>query len=260
MSWGWLAWSADVLVVLGLVIMTIGVYGLFRMPDAYTKLHATSKAVFLGVIAFLAASTASRDPAIILRAILIAAALLLTTPVAAHAVALAAYRLREPMRTPGALDESGRLQHGDQDEAPARHRPADVRHIVVGYDGSEQARRALERVVELADEETVVSLVTAGSILPPRPRPAAESASHDVEDRAEVLEEGAARLADRGVDVRVVEAISDPADAIVEVARETDADLVVVGTRGRTRAARALLGSVSQKVLREAPCDVLIVR
>lgn len=265
MSWGWLAWTADVLVFLGLVVMTIGVFGLLRMPDPYTQLHATSKAVFLGVIAFLVASTASRDPAIILRAILIAAALLLTTPVAAHVVALAAYRLREPMRTPGALDESGRLPDptvADGAFRPAEARPAEarVRHIVIGYDGSEPAVRALDRVAVLADDETVVSIVTAGSILPPRSRPAAEPGSPEADERAGVLEEGAERLADRGIDVHVVEAITDPASAILQTARETGADLIVVGTRGRTRAARALLGSVSQRVLRDAPCDVLVVR
>ena len=109
MSAGWLAWLADVLVVLGIGVMTIGVFGLYRMPDVYTQLHAASKAVFLGVIALLVASSATREPSILYRALLIGILLLVTTPVAAHALARAAYRLCEPMRTPGALDESGRL-------------------------------------------------------------------------------------------------------------------------------------------------------
>lgn len=99
---------SDILVLLGVLVMTIGVYGIFRMPDVYTQLHAASKAVVLGVIALLVASTATRDPAIIARAFLIGAFLLLTTPVAAHAVARAAYVRGERMLTPGALDESGR--------------------------------------------------------------------------------------------------------------------------------------------------------
>jgi monovalent cation/proton antiporter MnhG/PhaG subunit len=42
---------ADLLVILGLVVMTIGVYVLYRMPDVYTQPHASSKAVSLGRMA-----------------------------------------------------------------------------------------------------------------------------------------------------------------------------------------------------------------
>jgi multicomponent Na+:H+ antiporter subunit G len=99
---------ADALVVLGVLVMTIGVYGVFRMPDTYTQLHASSKAVFLGVIALLVASAATGDPAVIARVVLIGAFLILTTPVAAHVIGYAAYRGDERMATPGARDESGR--------------------------------------------------------------------------------------------------------------------------------------------------------
>lgn len=107
------AWVADALVLLGVVVMTVGVYGVFRMPDVYTELHAASKAVFLGVVVLLVASTVTGDGAIIARAALIGVFLVLTTPVAAHVIALAAYRQEERMETPGALDESGHdLPHG----------------------------------------------------------------------------------------------------------------------------------------------------
>lgn len=98
---------ADALVVVGLLVITLGVIGLFRMPDVYTQLHAAGKAVFLGLIALLVASLATRDAAIASRAALIAAFLILTTPVGAHVIARAAYRRGEPLRTPGAVDESG---------------------------------------------------------------------------------------------------------------------------------------------------------
>jgi len=101
------AWIADALVLLGVVVMTVGVYGVFRMPDVYTELHAASKAVFLGVVVLLVASAATGDGAIVARAVLIGVFLVLTTPVAAHVIALAAYRQGERMETPGALDESG---------------------------------------------------------------------------------------------------------------------------------------------------------
>jgi multicomponent Na+:H+ antiporter subunit G len=98
---------ADLLVVIGVLVMTIGVYGLFRMPDTYTQLHAASKAVFLGVIALLVASAATGDAAVIGRSALIGVFLALTTPVAAHVIGRAAYLQDERMETPGARDESG---------------------------------------------------------------------------------------------------------------------------------------------------------
>ncbi len=51
-----------------------------------------------------------------------------------------------------------------------------------------------------------------------------------------------------------------PADAICDQAREIGADLIVMGTRGRTGLAHVLLGSVAQRVLKIAPCPVLTVR
>jgi multicomponent Na+:H+ antiporter subunit G len=62
-------------------VMTDGVYGAIRKPDTYTKLHSMSKAVFLGVVSLCVSSIVTGDPAIIYRAILIAAFLLVTTPI-----------------------------------------------------------------------------------------------------------------------------------------------------------------------------------
>ena len=107
---------ADALVVMGVFIMTIGVYGVIRMPDTYTRLHAASKAVFLGVISLCASSVVTGDPDIIYRAVLISAFLIVTTPISAFVIARAAFLRGERMKTPGALDESGK----DLPEAPGR--------------------------------------------------------------------------------------------------------------------------------------------
>jgi multicomponent Na+:H+ antiporter subunit G len=99
---------ADALVVLGVFVMTVGVYGVIRMPDTYTKLHAASKAAFLGVVSLCISSTVTGDPATFCRAMLIGAFLLVTTPISALVVARAAYLRREKMESPDALDESGK--------------------------------------------------------------------------------------------------------------------------------------------------------
>jgi len=103
-----LPFLADALVLLGVFVMTVGVYGVVRMPDSYTKLHATSKAVFLGVISLCLSSVVTGDPRIIFRAVLIAAFLIITTPIAAFVIGRSAMLRGERMETPGALDESGR--------------------------------------------------------------------------------------------------------------------------------------------------------
>ncbi len=111
-----LPYLADALVILGLWVMTVGVYGVIRMPDTYARLHAASKAVFLGVISLCVSSAVTGDPAMIYRAMLIAAFLLVTTPISAFVIARAAFLRGERMQTPGALDESGK----DPPEAPGR--------------------------------------------------------------------------------------------------------------------------------------------
>ena len=99
---------ADALVILGVFVMTVGVYGAIRMPDTYTNLHAMSKSVFLGVVSLCASSTVTGDPAIIYRAILIGVFLLVTTPISSFVIARAAYLRGERMEEPGVRDESGK--------------------------------------------------------------------------------------------------------------------------------------------------------
>ena len=83
---------ASALTGLALVVMTLGVVGLFRMPDLYLRLHAASKAVVLGVATIAAAVAITGDAGTLARAALVAAALLVTSPAGTHAVARAAYR------------------------------------------------------------------------------------------------------------------------------------------------------------------------
>ncbi len=87
-----LPYLSDTMVILGLLALTVGVYGVIRLPGTYLKVHASSKAVFLGVLPLLVAAAATGDPAIAYRAALVAALLLLTAPISAHAITKAAYQ------------------------------------------------------------------------------------------------------------------------------------------------------------------------
>jgi monovalent cation/proton antiporter MnhG/PhaG subunit len=74
------AWIADVLIVLGLIVMTLGVYGIVRFPDVYTQLHTSSKAAFLGVSILLVATALGGGPSMLARVVLIVTLLAMTTP------------------------------------------------------------------------------------------------------------------------------------------------------------------------------------
>jgi nucleotide-binding universal stress UspA family protein len=87
------------------------------------------------------------------------------------------------------------------------------------------------------------------------------SRGHEAEDRRywrEQLEQ--IRPTDPRIAVRHVFVEGDPATEIVRYCRDANMDLVVMGTHGRTGLERLLLGSVAEKVLRDAPCSVLVVK
>ena len=80
------------------------------------------------------------------------------------------------------------------------------------------------------------------------------------EDVDATLEAAAQGIEEDGVDVETHAREGDPADAILDVAEEQSADLIVVGNKGMTGAKRFLLGSVPNKVSHHAPCSVMIIR
>jgi nucleotide-binding universal stress UspA family protein len=131
--------------------------------------------------------------------------------------------------------------------------------IVVGYDGSDGAKHALDRAITLAGDDGRITVVAAAET---RARPGITEGVRldpsEIERRRKDLEEAKALLAARGVDGETLEAQGDPGDVILDSAK--DADLVVVGSRGLNPFQRLLLGSVSTKVVHRAECDVLVVR
>lgn len=137
--------------------------------------------------------------------------------------------------------------------------PAVAARIVVGYDGSEPAQRALDRAAELAGYGTTVTVVSvAPSVYTQGLQPVADP--DDAERARSLLAEARDRLALRQVPVATRDAVGEPAARIVETADELGADLIVVGTRNGNPLERLVLGSTSTKVLHHAHCDVLVVR
>lgn len=90
---------AIIIILSATFFSVIGVVGLHRLPDVYTRLHATGKVGVLGVVLLLVA-TALVTPLAWSKALILILFLLLTGPVSAHALSSAAYRLGVPMKEP----------------------------------------------------------------------------------------------------------------------------------------------------------------
>jgi nucleotide-binding universal stress UspA family protein len=141
--------------------------------------------------------------------------------------------------------------------------------IVVGTDGSETAAEAVRQATDLAARlGAKIELVSAYEpISETRLRQEAREVPGDIqwsvnprEDVDATLRDAAEEIEGAGVQVEVYARQGDPADAILDVAEEQGADLIVVGNKGMTGAKRFLLGSVPNKVSHHAPCSVLIIR
>ena len=146
-----------------------------------------------------------------------------------------------------------------------------MKTIVVGYDGSDPAKRALERAASFAEKLGTTLIVT--SVAEPVAVPddpyvpgdaigLAAPAIISVPDQAEAsreLEEAREALKGRSVQVAYEATVGDAAQGIIDVAEKHDADLIVVGTREPGFVDRVLGGDVSEAVSRRSHRDVLIV-
>jgi nucleotide-binding universal stress UspA family protein len=136
-----------------------------------------------------------------------------------------------------------------------------MKTIVLGYDESPEAARALERCAELA--KALDARVIATSIAPalqPLGRGMGPYDPTDLPDQHRELARAAATaLVEHGIASEAVSGLGQAGDAIVALADEHEADLIVVGMSHHAHVAR-VFGGVSDDVARNAHCDVLLVR
>ncbi|SEH17044.1 Nucleotide-binding universal stress protein, UspA family [Natronorubrum sediminis] len=136
--------------------------------------------------------------------------------------------------------------------------------VLVAYDGSEPAQKAVKRafdehgdeelvllrVVELADGYTEAGIKAVQDVLGDRRESAAEELRADLPDLVDT----------DSVDFRTEVATGNPAREIVSAAEEYDVDQIVIGSHGRSGVSRVLLGSVAESVVRRSPVSVTVVR
>jgi len=141
--------------------------------------------------------------------------------------------------------------------------------IVVGTDGSETASEAVRQATQLAKSTgSAVHLVSAYEpIASTRLQEERQDAPDDLawmvnprEDVDATLRKAVEAIEAEGVEVTTYAREGDPADAILDVADEQKAGLVLIGNKGMTGAKRFLLGSVPNKISHHAPCSVMIIR
>lgn len=125
--------------------------------------------------------------------------------------------------------------------------------VVAAYSADEYGRAAVDHAETIARGSgarlVVVNATRGDSLVDDR---------YAHEDEIVALQE---RLTADGLSVEVRrDVVPDVADAVLDAAAQTDADIIVVGVRHRTPVGKLLLGSVAQRVILDAPCPVLAVK
>ncbi|MGO9621250.1 MAG: universal stress protein [Desulfobaccales bacterium] len=135
--------------------------------------------------------------------------------------------------------------------------------ILVGYDGSDGANRALKAAINLAKVYQAELAALAVQERLPRFAGTIDEVKEEKEfangQYGKLLKSAGSQAQEAGIDLKTMMRPGHPAKTILEVAREGGFDLIVVGHSGLS-GVWALLGTTAEKVSRHAPCSVLIVR
>jgi nucleotide-binding universal stress UspA family protein len=136
--------------------------------------------------------------------------------------------------------------------------------ILVAYDGSDGAQKALEAGIKLATtHQAELWAVTVQEKLPRYGGTIDEvQEEKEVADEryGKIVEQVRAKAKEMGLEIKTLRPFGHPAQTIVEVAKEGNFDLIAVGHSGLSGVWAAFLGTTAEKVSRHAPCSVLIVR
>jgi nucleotide-binding universal stress UspA family protein len=141
-----------------------------------------------------------------------------------------------------------------------------MKEIIVGYDGSAEAERALVRAADIAEafsSQLVVASITKyaapAAVAPVAPTPIATRPPEPEQLAERELEQARASLAGRSLQTDYVADVGDAAERLLELAERRHADLIVVGSREHGFLERVLGMSCDEKVARRAHTDVMLV-
>ena len=132
--------------------------------------------------------------------------------------------------------------------------------ILFAYDGSDESRRALRYATRLRERDTVIVLSVATKLIEAPSTAQFTEPGHDPETLQHGLDEVREIMQDAGVDAEYISTIGNPAAEILNTAESREVELIVVGRRGLHTVERFLMGSVADRVVQHAACDVLVVK
>jgi len=136
--------------------------------------------------------------------------------------------------------------------------------ILVPLDGSEHSRRALDASIQLAkilnSKLALLAVYSVTGVAGPEPGSTLIALESIRDSCKRILSEAEAKVRSETVDVKTEVAEGNAADVIVKKAKEGKYNLIVMGARGLSTFKKILVGSVSEGVIKKAPCPVLIVK
>ena len=248
-----------VVLLAGLTMASIGLFGMLRKPSIFEQLHAAGLVTGPALILVLLASLASGSAETASSAFLVGVFILVTASLSTHAIALAAWQLGSGSGPGEGEDGSAAGTPGETDLAGRAMR------VLVAHDGSAGADVATSLVASLAwPDATAIRVigVTEGDL---QPLPAAVETLPGLEEPSPVdlraaLEAAVRSLQRPGLVVDHVARPGDPAATLAHEAETFRAHLLVTGTRGLGRLETIFAGSVAAAVVDAAPCPVLVAR
>ena len=132
--------------------------------------------------------------------------------------------------------------------------------ILFAYDGSEESRRALRYASRLRERDSVIVLSVATKLIEAPSTTQFTEPGHGPDSVQQGLEDVREIMSDAGVDAEYISKIGNPAAEILNAAESQGVELIILGRQGLNAVARFLMGSVADRVVRHAPCDVLVVK
>ncbi|BCB96861.1 universal stress protein [Dissulfurispira thermophila] len=135
------------------------------------------------------------------------------------------------------------------------------KRILVAFDGSRYSNKAVKEAVDLAKVSGAeLLIVTAVDITDEFESQAPGLTDKMTEKAKKLLDKVTKKIAAVNIKINGEVHVGDPFDVIVNIAKRKKADLIVMGSHGRTGIVRLLMGSVAARVIGHAPCNVLIVK
>jgi multicomponent Na+:H+ antiporter subunit G len=268
---GLLGGVGAMLLLAGCALATLGLYGLLLKPDIFEQLHVAGLVTGPGVVLVLLASIGTGSADIVTSAVVVAAFVLVTAPISAHAIAQTAVR-----------------RYGEAQSEPTGHRPvarasvptatgpealdrvadggARAMRVVVGHDGSAGAELAARLAASIDwPAGTGIRIIRAAAA---DELPSVDVVSN-VDSRLPISDQGfdepalraAAHLIERdGIGVEAALVRGDAADVLADEASSFGADLLITGSRRRGFVQSLVGWSAAGEIVDRAPCPVLVAR